>query len=137
MKYLLDTNHLSHIQRRDPAVLAKLKTLPEDASLYIPVIAQAELLAGVQMLPDGRRKRELQHLYDATMRDAAEIIPIDSRVAERFAFIFAQLRRNGTPIETNDIWVGAIAFVHDLTVASSDAHLRFIDGLRVEDWTSH
>ena len=73
---------------------------------------------------------------EETIQEAAEILPIESRVAEHFANIFARLRRAGRRIETNDIWLGAIAFAHDLTVASSDGHLRFIEGLRVEDWTA-
>lgn len=136
MNYLLDTNHCSYIQRRHPAVLARLKSLPEDAVLFLPVVAQAELLAGVETLPDGRRKAELRRLYEETLRDAADVLLIDSRVAEQFASIFGQLHRDGRPIETNDIWIGAIALAHDLTVVSNDAHLQFIKGLRVEDWTA-
>lgn len=136
MNYLLDTNHWSHIQRRHPAVVARLRALPSDASLFMPVVAQAELLAGVEAMAEGKRKQELHRLYEQTVRDVAEILPIDSRVAERFAMVFAQLRRDGRPIETNDIWVGAIALAHDPTVASGDAHLRFIQGLRVEDWAT-
>ena len=136
MDYLLDPNHCSEIQRRHPAVVAKLQCLQEDATLFMPVIAQAELLAGVQTMADGGRKQELRRLYEETIQEAAEILPIESRVAEHFANIFARLRRAGRRIETNDIWLGAIAFAHDLTVASSDGHLRFIEGLRVEDWTA-
>lgn len=135
MKYLLDTNHWSEIQRKNRVVLAKLQSLPDDSQFFMPVIAQAELLAGVEVMNDGGRKQELRRLYDETVGDATDILPIDSRVAERFAAIFAQLRRDGRPIETNDIWIGAIALVHELTVVSSDAHLRFIKGLPVEDWT--
>jgi predicted nucleic acid-binding protein len=134
--YLLDTNHWSPIQRRHPAVVGKLQSLPEEATLFMPVVAQAELLAGVEALPDGRRKDELRRLYEETIQEAAEILPIDSRVAEQFARIFARLRRVGRPIETNDMWLGAIALAHDLTVASSDVHLHGIEGLRVEDWTA-
>ncbi len=134
--YLIDTNHWSHLQRRHPGVLARLRALPGDVTLFMPVIAQAELLAGVEIVAQGMRRDELRVLYEQTVLQAAEVLPIDSRVAERFAAIFAQLRRDGRPIETNDIWVGAIALVHDLTVVSADAHLRFIHDLRVEDWTS-
>ena len=135
MKYLLDTNHWSHLQRRHPGILARLAALPEGATLFMPVVAQAELLAGVEVMTEGKRKQELRRLYEQIVSDAAEVLAIDSRVAEHFASIFAQLRRDGRPIETNDIWVGAIALAHDLTVVSSDAHFRLIQGLRVEDWT--
>lgn len=135
MNYLLDTNHWSYLQRRHPNVLARIAAIPADSTIYMPVVAQAELLAGVEAMSDGRRKVELRGLYEQVIASVAEVLPIDSRVAEHFASIFAQLRRDGSPIDTNDIWVAAIAMAHHLTVASSDMHLRAIKGLRVEDWT--
>ncbi|NOS99744.1 MAG: PIN domain-containing protein [Phycisphaerales bacterium] len=136
MNYLLDTNHWSYIQRRHPAVLSHLQTLSNDAVLYMPVIAQAELLAGVELTVAGRRKDELRRLYEHVVGESAQILPVDSRVAEQFAATFARLHRAGRPIETNDIWIAAIAAVHDCIVVSNDAHFRSIEGLRVEDWTS-
>ena len=62
MKYLLDTNHWSYLQRGHPSVLARLQALAVDAVLYMPVVAQAELLAGVELTAAGRRKEELRRL---------------------------------------------------------------------------
>lgn len=49
MNYLLDTDHWSYIQRKYPQVIARIEYLPEDATLYMPAIAQAELLVGVEL----------------------------------------------------------------------------------------
>ena len=49
MNYLLDTNHWSYLQRGHPSVLGRLQSLPGDVTLYMPVIAQAELLVGVEL----------------------------------------------------------------------------------------
>ena len=136
MKYLLDTNHWSYLQRGHPSVLARLQSLAMDAVLYMPVVAQAELLAGVELTAAGRRKEELRRLYERVVAESAEVLPIDSRVAERFALIFAGLHRAGRRIETNDIWIAAIAWVHECIVVSNDAHFRGIDDLTVEDWTT-
>jgi len=89
----------------------------------------------VELATDGTRKQQLKQLYDKTLEECTEILPIDSRVAERFALVFSQLRRAGHPVETNDMWVAAIALVHDLTVVSNDAHFCFIHGLKVADWS--
>ena len=63
MRYLLDTNHWSYLQRRHPGIVARLRGLSDDAVLYMPVLAQAELLAGVELTVAGRpfkkRKRGL------------------------------------------------------------------------------
>ncbi len=53
MNYLLDTNHWSHLQRNHPAVVARVRDLPDSANLYMPVIAQGELLAGIELMPAG------------------------------------------------------------------------------------
>lgn len=135
MKYLLDTNHWSYLQRRHPAVLARLQGLPAEAVLYMPVVAQAELLAGVELTADGKRKEELRRLYEHAIGECADILVVDSAVAERFAGVLAHLRRKGRPIETNDIWVAAIALAHDLIVVSNDEHFQYVEGLQVENWT--
>ena len=135
MRYLLDTNHWSYLQRRHPGIVARLRGLPDDAVLYMPVVAQAELLAGVELTVAGRRKEELRRLYEHAVAESAEVLPADSRVAEQFASIFARLHRAGRRIETNDIWVAAIALAHECIVVTNDAHFRYIEGFTIEDWT--
>ncbi|HMN42398.1 MAG TPA: type II toxin-antitoxin system VapC family toxin [Phycisphaerales bacterium] len=135
MNYLLDTNQWSHIQRKTPGALARTALRPAGSSLFISVVSQAELLAGVERLADGQRKTDLRGLYEVAMRSSAGVLPIDSRVAERYALVAAQLRRDGTPIGANDMWIGATAIVHDLVLVTNDAHFGYIKGVRVEDWT--
>jgi tRNA(fMet)-specific endonuclease VapC len=135
MDYLLDTNHWSGLQRNHPAIVDHISTLPSNITLHMPVIAQAELLAGVQLLADGKRKAELQAIYEHTVQRCASILPVTSAVADEFATILVQLRRDGHPVETNDIWIAAIAVAADLILVSNDQHFQYINGLRLEDWT--
>jgi predicted nucleic acid-binding protein len=104
--------------------------------MFMPVISQGELLVGVELTTDATRRAELRDLYEQILEDTAEVLPIDSRVAEHFAPIVAQFRRDGRPLGTNDIWIAAIALAHGLTRVSNDGDLRNVKGLRVEDWTS-
>jgi len=135
MNYLLDTNHWSYLQRNHPAVIARLRSLPSDSTLYMPVIAQGELLVGIELIVSESRKQELRTLYDRTIAEVTEILPITSQVAEQYAAIFVNLRRKGKPIETNDIWIAAIALAYDLILVTSDEHFQYVEGLKVEDWT--
>lgn len=135
MNYLLDTNHWSYLQRSHPAVLTRIQSLPDEATIYMPVVAQAELLFGVELATSGPRKQELRALYEQVIAETADIIHITSQVAEQYALILASLRRKGKPIETNDIWIAAIARAHDLILVTSDEHFRYVDDLQVEDWT--
>jgi predicted nucleic acid-binding protein len=52
MKYLLDTNHCSYIQRKQPEVIKHVQNLPADAKLFTSVVTQGELLAGVALMKD-------------------------------------------------------------------------------------
>jgi predicted nucleic acid-binding protein len=135
VNYLLDTNHWSYLQRREAMVVSHIQSLPDAATLYMPVVAQAELLAGVELVVSEPRQQELRTLYAQIIAMAADILPITSEVAEQFAHIFANLRRKGRPIDTNDIWIAAIARVHNLVVVTNDDHFQYVEGLRVENWS--
>jgi len=135
MNYLLDTNHWSYIQRRHPRVLARLESLPNEATLYMPVIVQGELLSGVELAASESRKEELMALYEQAIAKATDILAVTPEVAAQYAVVFAGLRRKGRPVDTNDIWIAAIARVHDLVVVSTDGHFGYVEGLRVDDWT--
>jgi tRNA(fMet)-specific endonuclease VapC len=52
--------------------------------------------------------------------------------AERFGRIAAALRRRGTPIPTNDIWIAAQAMESGAELLSFDEHFAEVDALA---WT--
>lgn len=135
MNYLLDTNQWSCLQERHQQVVAHLRQLPDDATLFMSVVSQAELLTGIELVANTRRERVLRSLYQEVIAMATEILPVTSGIALQFAQIHAALRQKGRPIETNDIWIAATAPAHDLILVTSDEHFRHIDGLSVEDWT--
>ncbi len=89
MRFLLDTNHWSYVQRRHPQVVARIAALEAGDELHISVISQGELLGGVESLPDGRRKSELIRLYEGVIRSAGMPIPVQAGIAERYAIIVA------------------------------------------------
>jgi predicted nucleic acid-binding protein len=135
MRYLLDTDHCSYLQRGHPEVVRHLQSLPPEAEVMTCVITQAELLAGIEQAPSARRREELRSLYEQLLTRIADILSITSAVAEQFAAVITSLVRKGTPIPVNDIWIAAVALTHDLIVVSQDGHFQHVDGLRIEDWT--
>ena len=135
MKYLLDTDHWSYLQRRHPAVMRRVSQLGTESFLYMSVITQGELLAGVAMVVDEARRERLKRLYEHSLEQAAGILPITDTVPLYYAEIVAYLKQLGHPIPTNDIWIAASALVYDMILVSADAHFRFIEGLTVEDWS--
>ncbi len=58
-------------------------------------------------------------------------MPVDDRTAEHYAGVYQQLKRRGTLIPTNDIWISASAIQHDLGVLTFDDHFDYVEGLSV------
>ncbi len=54
---------------------------------------------------------------------------IDEYTAEYYSSILNQLKRTGSPIPTNDIWIAAAAFHHGLRLYTLDTHFSNIEGL--------
>ena len=57
---------------------------------------------------------------------AVEVLPVDDEVARLYAEIVVELRRRGTPLPTNDIWIAATAARADATVLTYDPHFAKI-----------
>ena len=85
MNYLLDTNHWSYLQRNHSGILTRLQTLSDEDTIYMPVVSQAELLAGVTSVASDQRRQELQTLYEQVVAKAATILPITSQVTQASA----------------------------------------------------
>ena len=133
MRYLLDTSALIHLQRNHPALAARVASLPATAQLYASVIAQGELLYGALRAP-ARRRTTLAAEAGRLLADLADVLPVTTAVADRYARIKAQLAAQGTPIPANDIWVAAIALEAGLILVSDDAHFQNVPDLTVENW---
>ena len=101
----------------------------------MPVIAQGELLAGIEAATSPARQAALLVWYKRTVNEVTEVLPVTSAVAEQYARIYSTLRKAGTPISSNDMWIAAIALAHDLIVVTADRDLEFVPGLLVEDWS--
>lgn len=108
---VLDTNVISEIFRRQPdaRVVSWLESLTDDVA--ITTITLAELLAGVQRLPGGRRRNELALAIDSALepyRNTRALLPFDANAAEAYAEVLTSRERAGLPISTADAQIAAI-----------------------------
>jgi predicted nucleic acid-binding protein len=109
---ILDTNVLSELMKPAPhaGVVAWVAAQPA-ASLYTTSITQAEILHGVMLLPQGRRRRALEGA--ATLMFAEDfggrILGFGAEAAPHYAEIAADRRRAGRPISHFDAQIAAIA----------------------------
>jgi predicted nucleic acid-binding protein len=108
---VLDTNVLSELMRPAPdgRVTGWVAARPA-VSLFTTTITQAEILYGVALLPDGRRKQSLseavQGLFDEDF--AGRVLPFDGAAAHAYAVVAAMRRQAGQPIAQLDAQIAAI-----------------------------
>ena len=123
MIYLLDTNVLSETMKPRPAaeIAAWMRAQPL-RSLFTAAICQAEILAGIAIMPQGRRRAELEAMAQAIFSQDfdARILPFDAKAANAYAELFAIRRQIGRPIETPDLIVAATARAHSAAVVTRD-----------------
>jgi predicted nucleic acid-binding protein len=55
-----------------------------------------------------------------------EVLPVDAETSRHYAGIVAELRKAGTPVPTNDIWIAATAARNGTTVLTCDDHFERI-----------
>ena len=118
---LLDTNVVSELMRPapDPSVVAWLAG-QESASLALSVVTVAEILYGLERLPEGRRRADLVARFHAFLdRGFGNAIhPVDLATAEQFAAIRAARDPAGRPMTSFDALIAATARVHDTVLAT-------------------
>lgn len=118
---ILDTNVISEVFRPkpEPKVVEWLEALSDDVA--ITSITLAELLAGVRMLPEGRRREALTLRIDkaiAPYRGSRSVLAFDDLAAERYADVLAARHAAGAPISTADAQIAAICLAYNATCAT-------------------
>jgi predicted nucleic acid-binding protein len=58
----------------------------------------------------------------------------DERTALQYAAIRLELKRAGTPIPVNDLWIAALCRQHGCDIVSRDRHFDSVPGLRRVSW---
>ncbi|MCA3351066.1 MAG: type II toxin-antitoxin system VapC family toxin [Roseomonas sp.] len=132
---LLDTNVVSEAIKPEshPAVRAWLDAQLAE-TLFLPSITIAELLFGIGVLPDGRRKTILAARIDGLLEAfAGRILPFDARAAQHYADLAVKARAAGRGFPTPDGYIAAIAAAHGFAVASRDTSAFHAAGLAVID----
>ncbi|TWF56756.1 type II toxin-antitoxin system VapC family toxin [Neorhizobium alkalisoli] len=120
---VLDTNVVSEIAKTDRhrQVQAWLDNYPE-AALYTTAISLAEIMFGIEKLPDGRRKETLREgtriIFDRYL--FGRILPFDEAAAHAYGRIVAAARAQGRAILIADGQIASIAQARGAIVATRD-----------------
>jgi predicted nucleic acid-binding protein len=119
--FLLDTNIPSELTRvrSEPRVEQWLDDADDD-ELFLSVVSVGEILKGITILPEGKRRAGLQQWLDTTLRPwfAGRILPVTEAIAERWGVLSGESRLKGKPIKMADGMIAATALEHDLTLVT-------------------
>jgi tRNA(fMet)-specific endonuclease VapC len=124
---ILDTNALSAFADGSSRVGTILKAAEQPS---VPVIVLGEFQYGVTHSTRSRYYEEWLERYLPGFR----ILEITTGTAAEYAGIRSELRRVGTPIPSNDLWIAALCRQHALPVLSKDRHFDRVKGLRRVEW---
>ena len=127
-KILLDTNAYVRFLRGDEKVMAYLA---QADSVYMSVFVLGELYAGFKA--GGREKNNKQLLERFLLKPTVTVLDATMETADFFALIMASLRKSGTPIPINDVWIAAHALETGSVLVTHDGHFASIPGLRLWD----
>ncbi len=137
---IIDTNVLSEVLKvePDPRVLVWLKGQPL-SSLFTTTVTRGEILYGIRLLPDGKRRRGL---WDAALAIFHEdfdgrVLSFDADAADAFAEIGAARRAAGKPISQFDAMIGGMARSRGASIATRNVRDFEDCGIDVVDpWTA-
>jgi predicted nucleic acid-binding protein len=119
--FLLDTNVLSELTRpkSDPQVENWLNTA-DDEQLFLSVISLGEIFKGLTILPESKRRQQLQRWVEETLRPwfDGRILPVSEHIALRWGILAGECQLKGKGLTAADGLIAATAMEHDLTLVT-------------------
>jgi tRNA(fMet)-specific endonuclease VapC len=88
--------------------------------VWLPFIVVGELRAGFAVGTQGTRNEAALSRF--LLKPGVAILYADDQTTQHYANVYRQLRKQGTPIPTNDMWIAALVLQHSLMLFARDAH---------------
>lgn len=124
MRVALDTNRYTDFFRE---VEDTISLLEEAEEVFLPLVVVAELRAG---FAHGNRQAENERaLRGFLLRKGVSMLIPDDQTTHHYAAVYRQLRKQGTPIPANDVWLAAMVLQHNLVLHSRDSHFDHLPQL--------
>jgi len=124
VRRLLDTNAYVELKRGHGGVAELVR---ESTELVLSTVVVGELLFGFRN--GARFDRNAKELDEFLANDRVSVLSVTRTTADRFGRIAAALRKAGTPIPSNDIWIAAHAVESGAELVTFDGHFAAVAGL--------
>jgi len=124
VRVALDTNRLTDLFQGDAELADRLGECDE---VWLPLVVLAEIKAGFYGGTQQHRNQVLLQSFLA--KPTVGVLLPERETAEHYARLFVQLKRAGTPIPDNDLWIAALVLQHDLQLITRDQHFERVPQL--------
>lgn len=125
MRLVIDSNRYSDFGL---GVGEVAETLEMAMEVFVPFIVLGELRAGFSV---GKRGVENERILGRFLRrPGVRVLLADDQTTRQYAAIYRQLRHQGTPIPTNDMWIAALTLQHSLCLYARDHHFDHLPQLQ-------
>lgn len=124
---ILDTNGLSALAEGDSGLESVLRRA---SRLAIPVIVIGEYRYGISQ----SRHRTDYEEWLAEYLPRSRILGVDERTTVYYSVVRSELRKAGTPIPSNDVWISALCRRHCLPLVSRDRRFDAVSGVTRIGW---
>ena len=124
MRLALDTNRYVDMCRGDVTVVETVELADE---VWLPFIVLGELRAGFAVGSQGSRNEAVLRRF--LLKSGVGVLYADEQTTHQYGAVYRQLRKQGTPIPTNDMWVAALVLQHSLVLFARDAHFDVLPQL--------
>ena len=124
MRVLIDSNRFIDFCAGEEEVI---ETLERAVLLVVPFIVLAEIHVGAHSVKRG--DAQVRVLGELLQKPGVRVAHSTDTTPHHYASLYNKLKKAGTPIPTNDIWIAALAIEHSLLLYSRDAHFDRIPNL--------
>ena len=122
---IVDTNAYTRLLTGEEDVLDVIGTAE---TVYMSIFVLGELYAGFS---GGTKERENKDtLYRFLRKPSVKILNATSETAEIFSMVKQELKKAGTPLPINDVWIAAHALETGSILVTYDEHFKKIAGIR-------
>ena len=132
MKYMLDTNICINLIKQKPPRVLKHFQAHAVGTIGISSVTLAELRYGVA------KSRQIEKNHEALDEFILplEIADFDEKAAESYGNVRASLEKEGKPIGSMDMLIGAHALSLDITLVTNNTReFKQIRNLKITDWS--
>ena len=123
-RVLIDTNIYIEAMFGNPEIVQKLQKVD---MIGLSAISIGELLAGFKIRE--KQSEQVSQFEEFLDSPRVELCSVTYSTADFYSEIYLKLRKAGTPIPTNDIWIAATALEHGFRIFTIDKHFKNIVGL--------